>query len=240
MPIEHRRISERLARHPNAHRLLRRVSKIGRYVLRRPHEPEFEAFRYLPKDGLFLDIGANVGQSAMSFRIFNRRARILSLEPNPGLEGDLRLVRRIVPRFDFMMVGAGSDVGTATLYVPRVERIAISGEASFYPELAADPWWGDEGLAPDALETVEARVIAVDGLFVDPTYVKIDAEGSAVEALEGMRRTILRCRPIFLIEGGQEEVDFLEPYGYRPFTYAGEGRMGPWNPAVATAFMLPT
>ena len=70
-----------------------------------------------------------------------------------------RQVRRIVPRFDFMMVGAGSDVGTATLYVPRVARIAV---------------------------------------------------------------------------------DFLAPYGFRPFTYAGGGRMAPWDPAAATAFMLPT
>jgi len=239
MTIDHLGISVRLVRHPSTHRLLRRVSKLGRYVLRRPHEPEFEAFRYLPKDGLFLDIGANVGQSAMSFRIFNRRARILSLEPNPGLEGDLRLVRRIVPRFDFMMVGAGSDVCRATLYVPRVARIAITGEASFNPEFASDPWWSVGGATPDVLEAVEARVIAVDGLFVDPTYVKIDAEGYAVEALEGMRRTIERCHPIFLIEGGQRVVDFLAPYGYTPFTYAGEGRMAPWDPTVANAFLLP-
>lgn len=239
MPLDHRRISARLIRHPTAHRLLRRVSKVGRYALRRPHEPEFEAFRYLPKDGLFLDIGANVGQSAMSFRIFNRSARILSLEPNPGLEGDLRLVRRIVPGFDFMMVGAGSDVGRATLYVPRVARIAITGEASFNPEFAADPWWSEGGIAPDALDPVETRVIAVDGLFLDPTYVKIDAEGYAVEALQGMRRTIERCRPIFLVEGGQRVVDFLAPYGYTPFTYEGEGRMAPWDPAVATAFLMP-
>jgi hypothetical protein len=68
-------------------------------------------FAHWPEDGLFLDVGANVGQSAMSFRIFNRQARILSIEPNPDLEPDLRIVR-LVGRCDYLMVSADERLRT--------------------------------------------------------------------------------------------------------------------------------
>ena len=51
---------------------------------------------------MLLDIGANAGQSALSFRAVNK-GPILSIEPNPGHERDLKLVARIIKVFEYRM-----------------------------------------------------------------------------------------------------------------------------------------
>src|SRR5215831_370500 len=50
-----------------------------------PHEKDYFGLKLLlkPGDGLFLDVGANDGISALSFRHINSSYAILSLEPNP-------------------------------------------------------------------------------------------------------------------------------------------------------------
>ena len=50
-----------------------------------PHDQSYYALRHFIKaapNGLFLDVGANDGISALSFRKFDKRYSILSLEPN--------------------------------------------------------------------------------------------------------------------------------------------------------------
>src|SRR5437763_822582 len=101
------RLKRALLFNPWLYRAARRPFALGRYWLRRPHDPAYAAFRHLERaDGLFLDIGANAGMSAMSFRIFRRDVPILSLEPNPFHEPDLRfLQRRVLHDFDYRMLG---------------------------------------------------------------------------------------------------------------------------------------
>jgi hypothetical protein len=70
--------------------------------------------------GLFLDVGASIGQSALSFRIFNREAPVLSLEPLPSHRSDLRFVRRVIRGHRFMIAGAAEKSCRATLYVPML------------------------------------------------------------------------------------------------------------------------
>lgn len=233
------RLRQRLTRYPRLYLALRRVAKIGRFLLRRPHEREFEMFGRWPGDGLFLDVGANAGQSAMSFRIFNRRARILSIEPNPALEPDLRIVRRLVGRCDYLMVGAGERLRTATLYIPDANGTPLSGEASFHAAYARRPWWDEEAELARGVSEVEVPVVPIDLLDLAPAYVKIDTEGYALPVLEGMDATIRRTHPVFLVEGGRDVVSFLARYGYTPHTYEGDGVLGPWNPAHSDVFLLP-
>ena len=62
-----------LTRSPALYRLARRPYAAARYALRRPHDPDYGAFALFPdRRGLFLDVGANAGMSALSFRVFRR------------------------------------------------------------------------------------------------------------------------------------------------------------------------
>src|SRR5829696_2958408 len=101
--------------------IARRGWQISRYALHRPvtHGGDFAGLaRIAQRDGLFLDVGASSGTSAMSFRVFNRRSPILAIEPNRLLEPELRFLRRIVPRFDYVIAAAGDERGTVRMYVP--------------------------------------------------------------------------------------------------------------------------
>jgi FkbM family methyltransferase len=229
-------IGTRLTNHPRAYRLLRRAAKVSKYYVRRPHEPEFRAFVDLPGDGIFLDVGANAGQSAMSFRLFNRRSPVVSLEPNPMLQPELAFLKRWVLRdnFTYRMVGAGAECGSRTLYVPYVNRAPITGEASFVPERAADLWWN--GGREVSLRPLEVEVATIDSLDLPRVaYLKIDVEGTGPDVVAGARGTIERDRPVLLGEGDRV-AEILAPLGYRAYTYE-RGRFGPYRNGTA-AFML--
>jgi hypothetical protein len=81
---------------------------VGRLDFMLPLELEFCAFRVLPSSGrLFLDIGANDGISARSFRLFNKTAPILSIEANPCHEGALKRTKAALDLFDYKLIAAG-------------------------------------------------------------------------------------------------------------------------------------
>ena len=64
------------------------------------------------------------------FRIFHD-APILSIEPNPEHRRDLRLLQRLIRRFDFLMIAAGEDNGWANLRIPMtVEQPHWRGDTS--------------------------------------------------------------------------------------------------------------
>jgi FkbM family methyltransferase len=214
-------------------RHLYRWSMFGRHVirflLRRPHDPDFAAFaRFADRPGSFLDIGGNTGQSALAFRLVNRRAPILSIEANPLNEPELRFVRRLLRRFDYLICAAGEAPGTATLHIPVYRGLPLTGEASLHGTID-DTWWLQEtGASAEAVEMREVSVAVrrLDDMRLDPAFVKIDVEGAEPQVLNGLTETIERHRPIFLIEDGDDVHDALVGFfgerRYRTLEYVPE------------------
>src|SRR5438105_9508748 len=100
------------------------------------HEPEFRLFSHFERSrGLFIDVGANIGQSALSVRAVNRTCPIISFEPNPDMEFGLSRVRRLLGEsFQFRMHGLGAATETRTLHVPYVKGVAFPQCATFRRE----------------------------------------------------------------------------------------------------------
>jgi FkbM family methyltransferase len=230
------RLKLALARRPALYRSFRFANALLTYARRRPHEADFAVFRLFPeRTGLFLDIGANSGQSALSFRAMRREPPILSLEPNPYHERELRLVGRVVPRFEYRMIAAGDADGEATLRVPVYGDLPLTGEASLSPDEDGGSYWvettaGENGGRLEHRE-VTVEVKRIDGLGLEPDFVKLDVEGFELEVLRGMTETLARHKPVLLIEHAEEHAvvrSFLEQQGFAAQVFEG-GRLVPFT-----------
>lgn len=233
---------------PPLYMAARRWFGIGRYLTRRPHDPDFRCFRRCENAaGLFLDVGANTGSSALSYRIFDRSSRILSLEPNPMLDPDLRLVRRVIGAdFNYRFEAAGAAPGEFALFVPVCRGVPLTGEASLDPGEAERNWTAEQlGIAPAEieLEEVTVRVRPIDDHDLSPHAVKIDVEGAEVAVLEGMAATLERSRPLLLVETGDPApaLELLAPLGYEACVYrADRDVVEPYTPgAGANVLFIP-
>ena len=68
------------------------------------------------------------------------------------------------------------------------------------------------------IERQIVRVICMDELHLNPVLVKIDIEGGELSALRGMEETLMRSRPVLIIEhnkqGTKEITSFLMNLDY--------------------------
>ena len=166
-------------------------------------ELEFHAFRVLPSTArLFLDIGANDGISARSFRLFNKTTPILSIEANPCHEPALKRTKAALDSFDYKLVAAGERRGQLVLHTPVFRGIALTAYAAMDRSEAERRVRHDMPSSARRLRFIETvvPVIPIDDLALTPDFVKIDVEGFELEVLRGMVATIERCSPIFMIE----------------------------------------
>jgi FkbM family methyltransferase len=216
-----------LTRYPHAYDSLRRPYAAARFWLRRPHDSDYAVFALFPhSQGVFLDVGANAGMSALSFRIYNRTMPIVSIEPNPFHEDDLRFVGRLAKPFTYRMWAAGKENGTMTLHVPVYRNVPLTTEASLLLEEVT----GSGSLRArlgSRMDTTDFEVVTcfvpvrpLDHLYLSPAFIKLDVQGFEHEALLGLQETLHRAHPVLLVETPDEAVrQLLSGMGYEAFTY---------------------
>lgn len=203
----------------------------GRKWLRIPHEEDFKALRLIPDrpDDLYLDVGANHGQSIASIRLFKPRTRIISFEPNPLLALKLRKLYRRDQNLEVRDYGFAAQRSRFTLYTPSYGGFVYDGLASFDREKALN-WLNLEtviGFDENKVNLMETPCYAemLDNLNLNPTFIKMDIQGFEYEALKGGENTIATCRPILLIEefsGNQRMAELLTRYDYEEYMFLGD------------------
>jgi len=193
-----------------------------------PHDKSYYGFVHLVHegDGLFLDVGANDGISAIGFRHVHSDYRILSIEPNLCHEAHLKNLKKRLKRFEYLLVGAGREHLKMTLYIPVFNSVPIYTAASLKKDHALRTMqeqhisWGDKNIVM-VEHTVD--ILPLDELNLKPDIVKIDTEGYDFEVLMGMRATIEHCRPVILIEYDPERYPlfkgFFDECRYTLWTY---------------------
>jgi FkbM family methyltransferase len=227
------KVDQAIRRNVYAYQLFR--TYVGRLGFMLPLELEFHAFGVLPSTArLFLDIGANDGISARSFRLFNKTTPILSIEANPCHEEALKRTKAALALFDYKLMGAGARRGEFVLHTPVFRGIALTAYAAMNRSEAEHRLHQDMPSSRGRLRFIETvvPVVPIDDLTLTPDFVKIDVEGFEIEVLCGMAATIERCKPVFMIEfdPGQAAgiTDILGSFGYR--TYVFDRHAGAFRP----------
>lgn len=245
--------SRRRAARPAALQAARRARLIARFAMRRVHERDFEWFRrFRDDDGLFVDVGANLGQSACSARAVMPRCRILSLEPNPAHHADLRWVARVVRRMEVIHAAASDRPGVQRLHVPFWKGAPITGEASLNlafvrSSASLRDRLGDRMERPEfAVRSFDVPLLRIDDLRIVPRWLKVDVQGHAPEVLRGARETLRRHLPPVMVEADRETngaiAGLLGELGYTPHHFdPARADLRPYDGEVApqNLFFLP-
>jgi FkbM family methyltransferase len=209
-------------------------------------------------EGLFLDIGANMGQSVTSFALANPRMRIWTFEPNPLCAENIAFAASLVPNpVTIFLCGIADTDAAMPLHVP-----CIASTRSYGPSSNASLRRTELDKAhvikrllrdeanPAALTVVEvpAMVRRLDSL-AEPeglSIVKIDVEGFERRVLEGITPAIRRHRPVLTVERNNwpEVMEWMRREDYAGFDYDGAtGTLTPDPPnrsgKVVDAVLLP-
>ena len=209
---------------------LRRLRVLVHYARGRPHEADFHFLRHRAlSSGLLLDLGANIGQSALSVAAVQPGLEILSIEANPACEPGLKTAAALLgKRFRFRVVGVGSANGELDFHVPVRSSRMLLEEGTFDPaSLQSDNSKARLGLQGRdyELKHLSVPLVTVDSLALAPRVVKMDLQGLELAALEGMAQTIDRALPVFMIEIGERHeqiVEFLAARGYSRWHWDGQ------------------
>lgn len=149
--------------------------------------------RHVHPGAVVHDLGANVGFfTLLAARLAGAEGRVVALEPDPSSAAAVAENARLN--------GAGS--------VTVIQRAAGSSARRERLFVVSDGSWShleSRGRHPLAASAVEVEVVALDDLVRSgevppPDVVKLDVEGSEVEALKGMREVLATHRPVVLCE----------------------------------------
>jgi FkbM family methyltransferase len=227
------------------------------------HEPDFSALTKLnlTTDSLFVDIGANHGQSIGSFRSLFPGCTIISFEPNPiafryaerALRNTARQIsplglrKNSIPSQAFnVALGAATD--TMELYIPTCCGIECDQYASVGPRDWAElanlmKSIGFRFATRDNIEFERTTVPikTLDEFNLAPDFIKIDVEGNEPAVLAGAMETLRRSTPILMIEWGHrpEIFSLLRPLGYSRFVYDENKFLPSDDRPAANSFYFP-
>ena len=170
-------------------------------------------------DYMILDIGANVGQSAMTFLSITKMD-VISFEPHPNCNEALITTAEIFgkDRMSIINKGVGSCSGELIFYIPSFDT-GVSQIASFSKEWVLE--WIQRCVPDKVIEDRDIQQIRVPVTTVDDAlkeckkavfFVKIDAESFEYDVIKGMEEVIKKDAPLMLLElsSFDKQVEILE------------------------------
>jgi FkbM family methyltransferase len=192
-----------------------------------PHESDFYGMPLVADDriGLFLDVGANRGHSALGFHKMMPGWCTFSIEASRLHKSRLESLKQRHSFFDYRIAAADRASGkSVTIWTPRYGHLYCHSAAAI-----------DRAEAVRAIEMSfpaqspyfqyvpqETSTLALDDLDLAPQIIKMDVQGNELAALHGLARTVRRYRPSFLIECNLEGADIfkaMRTLDYEPYLY---------------------
>ncbi len=176
-------------------------------------EPELKILGYLvDANRTSVDVGANIG--TYTYWLSRYSSKVVSFEPNPGV---CRYLKSVVPgNVTVYDCALGREGGSGYLEVPTVGGRKLDTRGRVLSASSADTADTVEGEAKIEVRSLDDMDLRGVG------FVKIDVEGHEVDVLAGGVETIVRERPVVLVEaeerhhsGAVEEVfAYFSKYDY--------------------------
>jgi FkbM family methyltransferase len=148
---------------------------------------------FIQDNSSVLDIGANYGHYAIDMSRICKNGQVFAFEPVPFTH---KVLEKIVAHFGTSNIilnhAAVSDkMGTIEMTVPLLDFGAPNTGVAYV---------GEQTEA--AGKTVKVKTIAIDELSMSSKvdFIKIDIEGHEPQAFKGMRKLLMKDRPVILIE----------------------------------------
>tara|TARA_A100000171_G_scaffold1261_3_gene1447 strand:+ start:16439 stop:17167 length:729 start_codon:yes stop_codon:yes gene_type:complete len=194
-----------------------------------PHDPTYHALKHLVQTsaGTILDIGANQGISALSFRKMCPAHKIISFEPNLSLSENLRKIEDRIENFEYHLIGLGDEEGEFTLYTPWYGKIALHTFSSFDEEnvkSAINLTYKPNIRSKINIIPTQCRIRKLDDFDLSPEVIKIDAEGLEDRIFRGGENTLKKYYPSIIFEAChgtiREATRLLTDYGYLILSYS--------------------
>jgi FkbM family methyltransferase len=142
--------------------------------------------KHFPAGGVFVDIGANVGNHSLFVAKFLSPSRVIPVEPNPEII-DLLLanivLNDVAARFDLSCIGIGASDGAEDGF-----GMGASGSNIGAARMVA----GAGGIAVRSGDSILSDIF--------PSMIKIDVEGMEMQVLRGLSETLARSRPALFVE----------------------------------------
>jgi FkbM family methyltransferase len=143
--------------------------------------------RNLFKDGVILDVGANIGNYAIMLRENDISLPIFAFEPHPVA---FKKLEQAASAHHFIPVKRGAGAVSATAVIYDYAGNGGSEHASMYKEVISD-------LHNGKVEEVSIDLVSIDHFveenkFTKIALLKIDTEGHELNVLKGAKDTIAR------------------------------------------------
>ena len=154
--------------------------------------------RFSDKSKNALDIG--VYRGVYSLKLSQNFKQIHAFEPNPLLFPYLNdNLKKIIKNINLYNLALSDKSGETELKLPvrsrsifkdNIEELYQLGAASIHPENEFENF-----------EKVQVKVEKLDNILIENIgFIKIDVEGHELEVIEGAKETIIKNKPVLLIE----------------------------------------
>jgi len=194
-----------------------------------PHDKDYYGMLLLCKNNknkIILDIGASLGISSLGFRRMGFKNKIYAFEPNFFLFNNY--LKKNLGNYNNIIlknIALGDENTSKKMFMPFYGSNCIHYFCSFdkiyllnsikitFPKLLKN------------LEIKEKKIVCKKfddlKLNIKPHFIKIDTEGFDEYVLIGMKKTIKKYRPIFLIEYNKEYFNNVKKIlkDYLPYIY---------------------
>jgi len=187
------------------------LNNINNFSFFLPHDKDYYGIKLIFNagnvDGCFIDVGANTGTSSLGFRKLGFDNKIYLFEPNYFLfKKYLKNLQKKYQDITIYNLALGSINKKFFFYIPFIGKTMIHYFSGFNKNYVKKSCFNTFPEKKIFFKRKLLKLKKFDDLKIkeNVAFVKIDTEGYDFEVIKGMKKTIAKYRPVFLVEYNPE------------------------------------